>query len=70
MFDRAAFSDSYAEARGKFLTLYEARLHTDIEYPFPQPQRTSWRRVLLLQAQLMARVFLGEVKSYWPMEIR
>jgi CRISPR-associated protein Cas1 len=58
------------EPRRKFITLYEARLQSEIEYPFPQPQRTTWRRVLLLQAQLLARVFLGEVKTYVPMEIR
>jgi CRISPR-associated protein Cas1 len=58
------------EPRAKFLTLYEARMQTEVEYPFPQPQRTAWRRVLLLQAQLMARVVLGEVKAYVPVEIR
>ncbi len=57
------------EPRKKFLGLYEARLTSHVLYP-PTGERTTWRRVLLLQAQLLARVFLGEVPRYEAMEVR
>jgi CRISPR-associated protein Cas1 len=57
------------EPRKKFLGLYEARLMGHVVYPLTN-ERTTWRRVLLLQAQQLARVFLGEAKGYEAMEIR
>jgi CRISPR-associated protein Cas1 len=57
------------EGRKRFLGLYEARLSSQVEYVL-DGQKTTWRRILLLQAQQLARVFLGEVTEYRPMEIR
>jgi CRISPR-associated protein Cas1 len=58
-----------AEPRKRFLALYEARLATEMVYP-PTNERTTWRRALLLQAQLLARVFLGEAAGYEPVVVR
>jgi hypothetical protein len=44
-------------------------LTTQVEYVL-DGQKTTWRRILLLQAQQLARVFLGEVGEYRAMEIR
>ena len=57
------------DGRKRFLGLYEARMVTQIEYPL-DGQKTTWRRIVSLQAQQLARVFLGEAKHYAAMEIR
>jgi CRISPR-associated protein Cas1 len=57
------------EARNKFVALYESRVNEQVVYP-PLNERTSYRRVLELQAQQMARVILGQAREYRPVEIR
>jgi len=57
------------EPRRRFIALYEARMVSDVTYS-PLEQSTTWRRVLLLQAQQLARVFLGEAPAYLPIQIR
>ncbi len=57
------------EPRKRFLALYEARMVSEIRYPLTGEQ-TTWRRVVLLQAQQLARVFLGEAAGYEPMTVR
>lgn len=57
------------DGRKRFIGLYEARMTTRVEYSL-DGQKTTWRRILLLQAQQLARVFLGEVTEYKTVEIR
>jgi len=48
--------------RQRFIERYEALLNSAAT--LPDGQRTTWRRVLLLQAQALARVFRGEQERY------
>lgn len=56
-------------ARKRFISLYEARVNEQIQYPTTGEQ-TSYRRIFELQAYLMARVILGEVDRYAPFLVR
>jgi CRISPR-associated protein Cas1 len=55
-----AFKDS---ARKKFIHAYERRLDTLISHPIFE-YRISYRRVLEVQARLVARWLLGELSEY------
>jgi CRISPR-associated protein Cas1 len=50
------------EGRALFVDRYETLLASPVA--LPTGERTPWRRVLLLQAQAMARVFRGEQERY------
>lgn len=50
------------EGRGLFVEQYEARLAS--QAALPSGERTTWRRVLLLQVQAVARIFRGEQDRY------
>ncbi|MBL8605595.1 MAG: CRISPR-associated endonuclease Cas1 [Myxococcales bacterium] len=49
--------------RKAFISAYEARMDQLVTHPL-FGYRVSWRRVLSLQAQLLARVFRGELDRY------
>ena len=57
------------EARKRFLSYYEERITSQVQYPL-SGENTSYRRILLLQAQQMARVISGEAGAYRPVMIR
>jgi CRISP-associated protein Cas1 len=60
-------------ARPAFLKAYETRINTTVTVPQGDSeltQQTSYRRVLLLQAQAMARVILGESARFTPLRVR
>jgi CRISPR-associated protein Cas1 len=73
--DAACFERSAAgcalNARGRkaYLRCYEGRMDQLITHPV-FGYRVSWRRVLAVQAQLLARVFRGSVKAYTPITTR
>lgn len=50
------------EGRALFVDRYESLLVSPAT--LPSGERTTWRRVLLLQAQAVARVFRGEQEGY------
>jgi CRISPR-associated protein Cas1 len=56
-------------ARKRFIALYETRLNEQIIYP-SQGEKTTYRRILELQAYQMARVILGETAQYVPFTVR
>ncbi len=56
-------------ARRRVLDAYEARMETLIRHPL-FGYSVSYRRILELQARLLARVVLGELKSYRPFTTR
>ncbi len=58
-----------AEARKKFLGWYEDRVNEQITYPITQ-ERTTYRRIFSLQAQLMAKVILGQSQDYKPLIVK
>ena len=52
-----------AEARKKIVAEYERRMQTEIVHPI-FGYKVSYRRVFDVQARLLARVLLGELKEY------
>ncbi len=52
-----------AKGRKGFLRTYEARMDQLITHPIFE-YRVAWRRVLAVQAQLLARVFRGAIADY------
>jgi CRISPR/Cas system-associated endonuclease Cas1 len=58
-----------AEARRRFIALYEARVNETALYP-PLGETTSYRRIFALQAYALAKVILGEAEGYQPFTIR
>lgn len=58
-----------ADGRRTVLKAYERRLGTEIRHPVFQ-YRISYRRVLDVQARLLAAVLVGEVPEYIPMVTR
>lgn len=61
------------DARHLFVEAYELRINTTVQYPQGESdlmQQTSYRRTLLLQAQSMARVILGEAEKFTPLRTR
>ena len=58
-----------AEGRRRFLKWYEERV-TEQAQVINTGERTSYRRLFLLQAQQMARVLLGQSTAYQPFLIR
>ena len=51
------------EAKKKIIAAYELRMKTEINHPV-FGYKVSYRRVLELQARLLARVLSGEIKHY------
>ncbi len=58
-----------AEARNRFIKLYETRVNEQIYYPFNE-ERTTYKRVFQLQAYQMAQVILGEKEGYEPLVVK
>lgn len=58
-----------ADGRKRFLRWYEERV-TEQAQVLSTGERTAYRRIFLLQAQQMARVFLGQGPAYQPFLIR
>jgi CRISPR-associated protein Cas1 len=58
-----------AEGRKAVLRAYERRLDTAVRHPV-FGYRISYRRVLDVQARLMAAVLVGELPDYVPMVTR
>ena len=56
-------------AKKKIIAAYEQRMMTEINHPI-FGYRVSYRRVLELQARLLARVLSGEIKQYPAFTIR
>lgn len=57
------------EGRRAVLNCYERRLQTQITHPVFK-YRITWRRVLEVQARLLATTVLGELEEYQPMLTR
>lgn len=57
------------EARKRFIQAYEKRMETLITHPIFGYQ-ISYRRVLEVQARLLARVLTGEIDAYPPFKTR
>ncbi len=57
------------DGRRIVLKAYERRLDTEIRHPVFQ-YRISYRRVLDVQARLLAAVLVGELPEYIPMVTR
>lgn len=57
------------EGRKKVIRAYERRLETTVKHPL-FGYRASYRRVLDIQARLMAAVMIGELDAYPPMVTR
>lgn len=58
-----------ADGRRTVLNAYERRLNTEIRHP-RFDYRISYRRVMDVQARLMAAVMIGEIPEYTPMVTR
>src|SRR5262249_32165458 len=58
-----------ARARKRFLQSYEQRMDTLVTHPI-FGYRVSYRRVLEIQARLLARVVTGELSDYQGFETR
>jgi CRISP-associated protein Cas1 len=58
-----------AQGRKRFLRAYEQRMDTLVTHPIFQ-YRVSYRRVLEIQARLLARVVSGELRDYPGFETR
>lgn len=56
-------------ARKRFISLYEMRLNEQSHYP-PSGERTTYRRILTLQAYQMAKVILKDLDRYEPVSVR
>jgi CRISPR-associated protein Cas1 len=56
-------------ARRRFISLFEARLDEAVVHP-PSGERTSYRRVIELQAYHMAQFILGQAAAYQPFTVR
>jgi CRISPR-associated protein Cas1 len=57
------------EARRTVIAAYERRLATEITHP-EFGYKTSYRRVLDVQARILAAVLVGELPEYVPMVTR
>lgn len=57
------------EGRKKVIASYERRLSTEVTHPM-FGYKISYRRVLDVQARILAAVFLGEISKYQPMVTR
>jgi CRISPR-associated protein Cas1 len=57
------------DARNRFIALYETRLNDQVYYP-PLNETTPYRRILELQAYMMARAIMGEIENYVPFTVR
>jgi CRISPR-associated protein Cas1 len=57
------------DGRRKLLRAYERRLDSEITHPV-FGYRISWRRIIEVQARLLAAFVMGEVDSYTPMVTR
>lgn len=66
---RAAGVQLTADGRRAVLRAYERRLDTEIRHPI-FGYRISYRRVLDVQARLLAAVLVGEIPNYTPMVTR
>lgn len=56
-------------ARKEFIEAFERRMATEIVHPLFS-YRASYRRIVELQARLLARVFIGEIDEYPPFVTR
>lgn len=63
-----AFALSPAGRRA-FIGVFERRMSTEVAHPL-FGYRASYRRIVSLQARLLARVFLGEIAEYTPFVTR
>ena len=68
---RAATQAVYLAASGreKVIALYENRINDESLYKY-QDQQVSYRHILQFQAQVMARLILGEISEYVPFTVR
>ena len=68
---RAATQAVYLAASGreKVIALYENRVNDESMYKY-QDQQVSYRHILQFQAQVMARLILGEISEYVPFTVR
>ena len=68
---RAATQAVYLAASGreKVIALYENRINDESIYKY-QDQQVSYRHILQFQAQVMARLILGEISEYVPFTVR
>lgn len=66
---RAGAVNLTAEGRRKVIHAYENRLATAVRHP-EHDYELSYRRVLDLQARLLAATLVGEVEEYHPMVTR
>lgn len=58
-----------ADGRRAVLGVYERRLEAEITHPIFE-YKASWRRVIEVQARLLAAVLMGEIELYPPMLVR
>lgn len=58
-----------ADGRRAMLGVYERRLESEITHPV-FGYKVSWRRVIEVQARLLASVLMGEIDAYPPMVVR
>lgn len=58
-----------AEGRRAVLGAYERRMDTEITHPIFE-YKATWRRILEVQARLLAAHLMGEVDGYPPMVVR
>ncbi len=58
-----------ASGREKVIALYENRVNDESMYKY-QDQQVSYRHIFQLQAQVMARLILGEAREYVPFTVR
>ncbi|MGQ0842082.1 CRISPR-associated endonuclease Cas4g/Cas1g [Actinokineospora sp.] len=66
---RAGAVSLTADGRRTVLRAYERRLHTEIRHPVFK-YKISYRRVMDVQARLLAAVLVGELPEYLPMVTR
>lgn len=58
-----------ADGRKSMLSVYERRIDTEITHPM-FGYKVTWRRVIEVQARLLASVLMGEVDEYPPVLVR
>lgn len=75
MVSKGDFEEEYGtfkmkdSARNTFLEQYEQRLRREFTHPVFE-YKISWRRAMELQARLMAKIIIGEIKEYPPLLIK
>lgn len=58
-----------ADGRRAVLGAYERRMDTEIAHPIFE-YKATWRRVIEIQARLLAALLMGDIESYPPMVVR